>query len=238
VYVPGVAHSWSDIVGEWNARDLRADLARADSIAAIVTRGLEAMFVHGSAIKPELEQHRNLVAAAIASPPPPSEALLQLASAVCLYEVVGLSVSERPYERITPHLAAVPTSRDAESIHVHWNKALIGLALDEPSAYRGVLALASDTDHTFVPGQTFGFNVWGTIRHFVAARAARAFKNDFTGAWREFLQNYPTHVETRSANLETVLWMGRFVMHHMDAPMKLHEVGDLFPVLVKWAAKP
>ncbi len=235
-YAAWVTRSWSEILAGWKSRDLRSELLRADSIAAIVTTGLEAMFLHGSAVKPELEQHRQTVAAAIASPPPPSEDTLQLASAVCLYEVVGLSLGERPCERIKPQLAAVPTSRDAVSVAEHWNKALIGLALDEPAAYRGILALGSDADNVYVPRQTFGFNIWGAIRHFVAARAARGFKNDHTGAWREFLMNYPIHDETRSANLETVLWMGRFVMHHMDAPVKLREVGDLLPVLVNWAA--
>jgi hypothetical protein len=224
-----MAERWSKIVDGWRKRDYTAELARADSIPAIATLGCEALFTHGAGAKPVLEPLRDRVLAVLAAPPAPSEAMLQLASIICIHELVGLSLGARPYEAIRAQLPEVRTSRDAPAVHTHWNKALIGLALDEPAVWRGILGLADDSENPFVPGQTFQFNVWGTIRHFVAARATHAHAMQ---AWREFVVCVPTLIEAGSINLETLLWMGRYVMYRN----KLHDIGDLFPVIVSWAA--
>jgi hypothetical protein len=225
--------TWKDLLAAWQRQDPLRELERASSIREIVTHGITALLVHGSAPVKAVLAPKQL---SIAPVPPPSAALLELASAICLHEVVGLPFAGQPYAQIKPLLAVVPTSRDAPDVSAHWNKALIGIVLDEPAAWRGILGLASDADNPFVPNQTFQFNVWGTIRHFVAARAIRASKNASSGAWREFLVCYPMLEETRSANLETLLWMGRLVLTELDAPVKVRDVGDLFPILTNWAA--
>lgn len=231
--------TWRELLDRWTRTDLAGELARADSLGAIAQRGMELLFIHG----PEpttrgLLARADFVIDALVKRPGfamndrASELILEAASAICLYEVLGIPVGKDLLPWIQPLVKLVPTKRDAPAVHGHWNKALIGMCLDDITIYGPILGLGIGSDNPFVPEQSFQFNIWGTLRHFVAAKAATAWANDYSGAWREFLAHYPTHAATRSANVETILWMGRLVMHHMDSPNKLHDLGALYPVLV------
>lgn len=164
-----------------------------------------------------------------------STAVLAMASSVCMFEVLGIDLGEDLLPRLRPKLVQIPTTRNDEFVYQHWNRALIALALDDRCTWGPIAGLLPGDPIPFTAKATFEFNMQGLIAHLAGAIAHGAPRSDVDPAWRDFLRCYPVLEEAGAANLETLLWVGRLVMHHVDGSPGLGKVGELLYLAVKWA---
>jgi hypothetical protein len=212
--------TWADIHDDARARGATLQLASAPphwrTLAALAHGvGVRSIFARGTAAtRADLAPLAPAAAAAVAAylaelgpSPEPGHEALDVATGVCVLEAVGLDAGGA-LASLAPLLPRVLTERNAEAIEPHWKRAFIALALDEPS-WRRTAGLAGDDVPRPTPGATFEWNVQGFLRHMGGVVVHQARGNGNVPTWRDFLQHFPGQIETRSADLDTLLWATR-----------------------------
>lgn len=121
-------------------------------------------------------------------------------------------------------LYEIETSNADSSTARHWSRAFAALSLDVP-LYRPLAAGDQAIPLPFTPGQRFGGNVQGLLRHLGGAVDAGATWQDVQPSWDDVLDNFTMHKKSRQLDYPTLFWIAR-VVHHRIAGRPLGEVGD------------
>ena len=140
-------------------------------------------------------------------------------------ECVGIPLDPASWDTMRAWLPRMEVRRDDERAAYWWTAGFAALALGEPLRYWKAAGLHREAENPFTPGETFGFNLQGLLRHLGAAIDTRASFEDVRPAWDEFLRNFGALRSAQSVDEGTLLWVARIVFHHI-AGRPLREVAQ------------
>ena len=155
-----------------------------------------------------------------------SPIIFELSNSTAAYEALGFEVPPTVLASFRPYLARITYQRDDPPVW-HWTKGITALVLDERAVWGPIAGIRPDEPVPFKPGEAFAMNMQGLLAHLAGARLAGAGLHDILPAWRSFLTLAEPMLQTRQIDKPVVLWVTRFVFHHIGgAP--LPTVADLY----------
>jgi hypothetical protein len=134
--------------------------------------------------------------------------LLDLANAV---ECVGGTLAPPTHAAFRTWLPRITIRRDDENEMWYWSVGFAALAFDDSATARRFAGVDIHASFGFKPGETFGFNLQGLLRHLAGALEVGADLEAIRPAWNECLDNFETQWTAHRVDGATLLWIARVV---------------------------
>lgn len=143
--------------------------------------------------------------------------IMNLGNAV---ECTGGTLARASHASFVSWLPRVNAKRDAPEALWFWNVAFASIAMGDAALYRRFTGVEHGRALPFVARTVVGFNLQALAAHLAGAIESGASVDDVMPAFDEFIDNFESHDNAKSANKHVLLWIARIVFHRIGgAPL-------------------